>query len=440
MRLSEEQVRQGIVHPDAIVRDAAVRYFSEAFSADPTVAPLAIRAIETYGWEDAFEVLLALDDLVHTEQTLLWSMEQAENVVSPSGYEQTTRRDRLSGIIARALAELLARHKDTVFSLGGLAPDDEEAIADRIRLLSTDTGTCWRELEEFCEREKGAQSFSEVNIAGTYRLAEAISRNEGSAGRVLSILSQKVDDYENNPMGWMELLAARIARKMRLEAAAPLLVSKLIEDVGDYTNEECLYTFAAVGTDQTVRTICEPFREAPWHYRLYASGALERIHSDLAVTTCLDLLGSEEDADARNNLLGAVLNSFSSEGIEPALEITREGPMELRRQLIAAATLLDVTFPELEQWRGEEHRQRETMKRRSEAFFQEIQDSPPEPDAPSPIFDALGAPRQPVVDGLYEPNPVAPILRDPKTGRNDPCPCGSGRKYKKCCLRKAKAT
>lgn len=23
----------------------------------------------------------------------------------------------------------------------------------------------------------------------------------------------------------------------------------------------------------------------------------------------------------------------------------------------------------------------------------------------------------------------------PKTGRNDPCPCGSGRKYKKCCLR-----
>jgi len=25
---------------------------------------------------------------------------------------------------------------------------------------------------------------------------------------------------------------------------------------------------------------------------------------------------------------------------------------------------------------------------------------------------------------------------DPKTGRNDPCPCGSGKKYKKCCLKK----
>jgi uncharacterized protein YecA (UPF0149 family) len=28
--------------------------------------------------------------------------------------------------------------------------------------------------------------------------------------------------------------------------------------------------------------------------------------------------------------------------------------------------------------------------------------------------------------------PQAP-LRVEKTGRNDPCPCGSGKKYKKCC-------
>jgi uncharacterized protein YecA (UPF0149 family) len=29
---------------------------------------------------------------------------------------------------------------------------------------------------------------------------------------------------------------------------------------------------------------------------------------------------------------------------------------------------------------------------------------------------------------------AAPIRNiGPKVGRNDPCPCGSGRKYKKCC-------
>jgi preprotein translocase subunit SecA len=32
------------------------------------------------------------------------------------------------------------------------------------------------------------------------------------------------------------------------------------------------------------------------------------------------------------------------------------------------------------------------------------------------------------------PEPLTPFERDrPKVGRNDPCPCGSGKKYKKCC-------
>lgn len=30
-------------------------------------------------------------------------------------------------------------------------------------------------------------------------------------------------------------------------------------------------------------------------------------------------------------------------------------------------------------------------------------------------------------------NPKAPTRRVEKVGRNEPCPCGSGKKYKKCC-------
>jgi len=40
-------------------------------------------------------------------------------------------------------------------------------------------------------------------------------------------------------------------------------------------------------------------------------------------------------------------------------------------------------------------------------------------------------------DLLAEENPdEGPLIREPKVGRNDPCPCGSGKKYKKCCMRK----
>ena len=31
----------------------------------------------------------------------------------------------------------------------------------------------------------------------------------------------------------------------------------------------------------------------------------------------------------------------------------------------------------------------------------------------------------------------APVKKAVKVGRNDPCPCGSGKKYKNCCGRNA---
>jgi tetratricopeptide (TPR) repeat protein len=35
---------------------------------------------------------------------------------------------------------------------------------------------------------------------------------------------------------------------------------------------------------------------------------------------------------------------------------------------------------------------------------------------------------------LFNPINSGPNIKDKKTGRNDPCPCGSGKKYKKCCM------
>lgn len=44
-----------------------------------------------------------------------------------------------------------------------------------------------------------------------------------------------------------------------------------------------------------------------------------------------------------------------------------------------------------------------------------------EPDEPEDISD---------LEKLLHPTTV---VRESKVGRNDPCPCGSGLKYKKCC-------
>jgi len=38
-------------------------------------------------------------------------------------------------------------------------------------------------------------------------------------------------------------------------------------------------------------------------------------------------------------------------------------------------------------------------------------------------------------DDYFEPD-IMPVIAKPKIGRNQPCPCGSGKKHKKCCLNK----
>jgi len=51
-------------------------------------------------------------------------------------------------------------------------------------------------------------------------------------------------------------------------------------------------------------------------------------------------------------------------------------------------------------------------------------------------FSSAGqGPRQ--VQGGGDTAPVTVRRQNPKVGRNDPCPCGSGKKYKYCCGRNA---
>ena len=51
-------------------------------------------------------------------------------------------------------------------------------------------------------------------------------------------------------------------------------------------------------------------------------------------------------------------------------------------------------------------------------------------------FDRFSTPSSPAppTDESSAPQIATPVVREaPKVGRNDPCPCGSGKKYKKCC-------
>ena len=54
--------------------------------------------------------------------------------------------------------------------------------------------------------------------------------------------------------------------------------------------------------------------------------------------------------------------------------------------------------------------------------------------APAPASSDGGAAMQEGAEASQATQTIEPIRnRGAKVGRNDPCPCGSGKKYKKCC-------
>ncbi len=426
MRLSEFKIKDTILHPDQEVRAMAVQYFADCFSQDKAVMPLFIQSVDKYGWQNAVACFALRKGLVQTDDTLLWvlgELSKAEDI--DEGWQKYTLV--LLDLLTQTDAHLLSKHHSAILNIEGFALKVRESVLERIRLLNADPDACWAELQNFCEQNKSKQYINEVNLPHANRLVEAIARSgERYTKKVLSILTEQVEDYTNNPMMWLEYLTVRLAGEMRLEAAVPMIVKILHED-DDLLHEEGEWALWKIGTDDVVEAVCADYAQADWSYRLFANSVLECIHSDLTVTKCLEFLPKEEDADLRVWLGQALLRQFSFEGIEPLRQVILKGPLDdpemlgLREDLLTSCKLMEVTIPEFDQWTEESKHDEEQRKNYYAEKFGKLSGDRDEDDYE--LFE----------DDYEEPPSSS---KKQKIGRNDPCPCGSGKKFKKCCLKK----
>jgi hypothetical protein len=310
-------------------------------------------------------------------------------------------------------------------------------------MLSWDFATCWRELEEFGEETKDQQDAGKINLDHAHRIVEALARyGQESEQKVCALLSQRVTDYTHNPMMWLEPLAVGLAGQARLETTIPLIVAKLLEDGGDILNQECGEALTRIGTPAVLEAVAEAFPKADQSFRIYASVPLENIHSDLAVEKCVRLLAQEQDHGIRRELAHALLCQFAAEGVEAArrLLLGRELDFEdrgLRNYLLETCTLTGERFPEYDEWLATEKAEKEEHWRR----VKELEGDPK--GLLLFALEKLTGKKAADVAKAKPPLPPTPRLTLPrkadakkKVGRNDPCPCGSGKKFKNCCMKK----
>jgi uncharacterized protein len=123
-------------------------------------------------------------------------------------------------------------------------------------------------------------------------------------------------------------------------------------------------------------------------------------------------------------LRGEVARVFAKRWIDPldgalddfyfALQLARRDPDGMAAFAAAGVEPFGSAIESLERWAAEDGEEWEPMLDEAEAVGDET--------------DALMLEEPPFQNGTPYLNPLREV------GRNDPCPCGSGKKYKKCCL------
>jgi hypothetical protein len=225
----------------------------------------------------------------------------------------------------------------------------------------------------------------------------------------------------DSPEVWAPVHAWRALGQLRAEAAAEPLV-KLFEDIeiDDWLNRELPKVLSMIGP-ATVPTL-ENFLAGGGQddlSRISIPGCLGAIAQDhpVAHDDCIRVLvGQLKSYESNDETLNAFLIlSLVELGATETIGTIREAFADDRVDLAVMGDVEDVEI---------------------EMGLRTTRSTPP---PPNPFHQLLGYdPIEALAEEMpgYEDLPYEdiPIRRPVKIGRNEPCPCGSGKKYKKCCL------
>ena len=432
----------GIGHENFQIRSKALGVLAEERKPDRGVAMQAIRQIEKHGWRGAFEYPSQIGKLLHTEESVEWVATWLEQS------DPTTMRDEQQSHLAAWFCEapiewLMPRIDRFVESFKAESPPATGTIrsnpvafanpqvsfaraVERLEASMWSGAKCREELEQVLERCVPAAEFSHIEVRRLAVICEALAAHgechEEATGKWLDI---DVSDP------WRDFVLA----DYRAGAALMILshgklpppverIVRLFDLDWDWLNEAAEDAIVAGGNRDTLRDLLRLFPGLPWHAKPYLTSALERLRFPGFEETLIEALRGEEYDDQRVRLARVLLRYGSEKAAAVAKEIAAEHPGDPERQGILDMICVDEVLTGRETARTRQHLQ--DMKRHYEqrktglASLNRLMEGINRPPAEARSSHDTPAPRVPA-----SPRPVA--------GRNDPCPCGSGRKFKKCC-------
>ena len=215
------------------------------------------------------------------------------------------------------------------------------------------------------------------------------------------IKSWEVQIKEDELAGFDLVYTVYMAGEIREESVVPQLVNLFKnEEAEDLLLEEAANSLVKIGTNQVVREVEKVALYGNTYF--YTLDVLGRIKCAEAEQALLRLYDQTDDITAKTLIADYLCQQLSTESIPKIEALIEEGYDEnmlcLEESLYVNCVMNGIGHPKLSQWKS---------------LIEEV--------------EKHSLDEQPLLV-------TQPVQTGDKVGRNDPCPCGSGKKYKKCCL------
>lgn len=454
---------KGLIHEDRFVRETCLNYWEMQPYTGAEQARRIIDALYTFGlqaftyphqayripldhahFERLIDTLLECDrfddtDLEHFGRWFKWCL-SVEDAVLPE------------------LEAFLKSERALAFEGNGFVHVSEllDSVKWRRQYKSLDAAACHAGIEKVLTSIEAADGFPHDAVADVLSLLDQLVRTEAH-GHLAELATtwltldprsdqeveasdchNWIDDYK---FGFGVYLAGRI----KLISGVDRIIDGISQVDWDWLNETSQQALCEMTTPETIARLRQRWWDLPESGRLYLSDVflvahlpehrdfylenMQRKHRfetiPYQMACALALLG---DADA----LRQAGEYWEANAYDPEATEVAEFLYAIHRLRDEKPPVIEAIHERLIE--DEEH----TLKAREHmAELSELREGKGQAD-PMPLYDA----RQTVFPDPYTQSHSAyqaplPVVRtSPKIGRNEPCPCGSGKKYKKCCLNK----
>jgi HEAT repeat protein len=243
---------------------------------------------------------------------------------------------------------------------------------------------------------------------------------------------------------WLELFLVDLAGMRRSSAAVAHLHRKLGDVDGDL-DDGIADALVRIGDRAVAALIRKTYLLRDFNYRVVAGSILGRLTLPEAEEAALELLDGDDDQGSRTWLSFALCKLGSQRGLDKVRQIIAANSYDptitdLREDVLTSATILGVTFPEADVWRKEaELRERRRASEQRRMFERSAQRLAQLERGHRLLAEAQARTGARVTKyGTTRPAwaPAPPATTTERVGRNQPCPCGSGKKFKQCCLKR----